>query len=115
MIDSDSMSAPTCDPNGIAPNQPEVHSQLTALLFQGSRSIHELENGFDFESAADTSIIPSLAEIIANERFCGPVPKFTLEVEEKNQSTKLNLTGPQGAKESLRAALCDLPAMQTSI
>ena len=61
----------------------------------------ELENGFSYRFPFQENILQDLAEIIDLERRCCPFLNFKLTTEAGNDFVSLELTGREGAKETI--------------
>jgi hypothetical protein len=60
----------------------------------------ELENGFSYKFDGTDEILDKLNDFIKTERMCCDF--FTFQVTVEDQTARLNITGPNGAKEFLR-------------
>ena len=93
-----------CDLNAISAEERPEHVRLArSLFYEGRGEAHELENGYSFRFQAESSTLAELAQFVANERLCCPFWTFTIGVEAGNGPMWLRLTGPDGAKEMLKA------------
>jgi hypothetical protein len=73
-----------------------VIADLKALVLEKK----ELENGFSYKFEGTDEILDKLNDFIKTERMCCDFFTFQITVEE--QTTLLNITGPNGAKEFLK-------------
>jgi hypothetical protein len=60
----------------------------------------ELIDGYSYKFVATDDILDKLAEFIKTERMCCDFFTFQLTIEENE--ARLNITGPEGAKEFLK-------------
>jgi hypothetical protein len=79
----------------------ELSPQVRAMV----KSVRELPSGYEFEFAPDSATIAKLAEWVAGERQCCPFFDFVIRVERERGPVWLRLTGREGTKELIRAAL----------
>ena len=66
---------------------------------------HAIQNGFRFEFQADGQVLSSIVRMIDAERRCCQFLRFQLTVEAAGGPVVLEVTGPHGAQEFLRAML----------
>ena len=79
------------------------YSALTKKLLGEARSATELAHGFEFRFLANARSISEVAEFVGHERLCCPFIDFQIAVYGDNLS--LQLTGPEGAKDFIKAEL----------
>jgi hypothetical protein len=93
-----------CDMTAIPAAERPAHHQLTRRLIDDvATDIRELPDGFSLHFPPDD--YPALAEFVARERLCCPFLTFSIEVMPDQGPLVLRLTGPDGAKEFIRAEL----------
>jgi hypothetical protein len=69
----------------------------------GLLEVIELENGFSYRFPAEDAWLHELANMINLERKCCAFLSFKLVVESESDSFWLELTGPEGTKETLKS------------
>jgi len=100
----DHKPAIACDLTAIDSEQRDAHlTQAHNLLSQKAQAIEPLPDGYAFRFAVDD--YPQVAAFIANERLCCPFFTFALEVPAAQRPLWLRITGGEGVKEFLQAAL----------
>jgi hypothetical protein len=86
----------------------DAHHQLTRRLMDHAlREMRELPDGFEFRFAAEE--YDAVTQFVRLERVCCPFLSFNLDVSPDRGPLILRLTGPDGAKDFIRAEL-RLPA-----
>jgi hypothetical protein len=73
-----------------------VIAALKALVLEKK----ELENGFSYKFDGTDEILDKLNDFIKTERACCDF--FTFQITVEGQTARLNITGPNGAKEFLK-------------
>jgi hypothetical protein len=73
-----------------------VIAGLKALVLERK----ELQNGFSYKFEGTDEILDKLNDFIKTERMCCDFLTFQITIEE--QTARLNITGPSGAKEFLK-------------
>jgi hypothetical protein len=94
-----------CDLTAIPAEVREAHMVNGQHIFQAAVEICELANGYSIRLPNTTGMWMALATFVENERRCCPFWHFDLTVEANNGPLWLALTGPEGAKDLLTAAL----------
>ena len=92
-----------CNMDVFTAAQRESHIQTTLDLVQALESVHETENGYEFQFPNESELIIKIGEFISNERLCCPFLKFTLKIVSNREPVSLALTGPAGTQEFLQA------------
>lgn len=93
-----------CDLRAIPADQRTNHMDAAEhLLASLAEETHELPNGYAFRFAAEH--YERVTAFISNERRCCPFYTFALEIPPGGEALSLRITGPEGAKELLAAAL----------
>jgi len=85
------------------PAQRESHIQATMELVQALQDVQGIEDGYEFRFPNESELLFKIAEFISNERLCCPFLKFSLKVSSNHEPISLELTGPDGTQEFLRA------------
>src|SRR5690606_15634639 len=99
------MTAPfACDISAILPADRARHQELTRYLVdEAAEAIEETTSALVLQfRPAD---LDAVTEFLARERHCCPFIDFTLLVPSAQRSIRLELSGPEGAAEFLRAEL----------
>lgn len=78
---------------------------LAAELSAGAIERKELDDGFAWGFPAEDKWLSAITEIVALERKCCGFFTFRIVVEPDGKPIWLELSGPEGAKEFLRAQL----------
>jgi hypothetical protein len=95
--------AVACDFTAMDDGQRERYLALRRRLGEDFREARELEDGYAFRHSSGEDVLLALAEYVSLERLCCPFFAFTIEVG--RGEVWLRMTGPEGAKEILRAAM----------
>jgi hypothetical protein len=91
-----------CDMTAIAPADRSAHHQLTRELV-AEAAIRESADGFLFDLPLEA--FDRVARFVSRERLCCPFLDFRIETRADQQSVRLALGGPEGAKAFIRAEL----------
>jgi hypothetical protein len=94
-----------CDPAAISPERRERWATVTAELYQLVEEIRELPDGFALRLPTQEDVLALAAEEMNFERLCCPFLRMSLEVEPDRGPSWLRMTGGEGVKEFMRAAL----------
>jgi hypothetical protein len=78
-------------------------TQLLPAVVAAATTRSELENGFRFEFQPDGDVLASIARMIEAERQCCQFLRFQLTIEPGGGPIALELTGPRGTRDFLRA------------
>lgn len=89
--------------------QRERYRALRRLLGKDFMEARELGNGYAFRHSPEAGVLLALAEYVSLERLCCPFFDFAIEVERDGGEVWLRITGPEGAKGILEAAMGDHP------
>jgi hypothetical protein len=93
-----------CDMTAIpAAERGPHHALIRRLMSEAARDIRELPDGIAFRFPAEE--FDSVAQFVARERLCCPFLGFSLELTPERGPLWLRLTGPEGAKDFIRAEL----------
>jgi hypothetical protein len=101
----DSEPAVACDFTAIDTEQSERYRALRRLLGDDFHEVWELENGHAFRHSSEASVLLALAEYVSLERLCCPFFDFAIEMGRGGGEVWLRMTGGDGAKGILEAAL----------
>ena len=107
--DPEGQPALACDFGAMAPEQRERYQELRRRLGEDFREACELEDGYAFRHSSGAGVLVALAEYVSLERLCCPFFDFAIEVGRDGGEVWLRMTGPEGAKEVLEAAMDDRP------
>lgn len=72
--------------------------------------VKEMPEGYAFSLPSDGGWLLEVANLVDVERQCCPFLRFRITVEAGGGPIRLELSGPEGAKEFLRAMLDEGPA-----
>jgi hypothetical protein len=89
-----------CDFCAFTPEEREQHSRLAGELFAAVREVRELADGYSFRLPEDSAMLYKVADFIRHERVCCPFWTFNITVEAQGGAIWLQLTGPDGAKQT---------------
>jgi hypothetical protein len=93
-----------CDLTAIPEDQRANHQRNASYLFSHvAQEVQELPQGYAIRFAADAYTL--VTAFVANERLCCPFFTFRVEVLPQQGPIWLRITGPEGVKPLLRAAL----------
>lgn len=98
-----------CDFGAMDAGQRERYRALRQLLGEDFREAREMEDGYAFRHSSEAGVLVALAEYVSLERLCCPFFDFAIEVGRDGGEVWLRMTGPEGAKEVLEAAMGDRP------
>jgi hypothetical protein len=91
--------------------EPELRERRAGLLRdlrERVEEIRELESGFAFGLPGDDDSLALAMEVIRLERHCCAFLRFRLDVRPDSAPFWLEITGPEGTREMIRATF-DLP------
>lgn len=104
MDESTDRPALACDLTAIETGQRQDHQTLTeSLLGQGVQEVLDRPDGYALRFGADD--YGAITRFVDNERRCCPFLRFVLEVAPQRGPIWLQITGPEGAKDVLWAAV----------
>lgn len=86
------------------------HRQLAAELLAAVSDVEELPDGYAVRFPAKPFLFLRIAQWIELERACCPFLTIRLEIERSAPAYRVRLTGPEGAKDVLRAGLLRFPS-----
>lgn len=92
-----------CDFTAMDDEQRERYRALRRRLGEDFQEARELEDGYAFRHSSGAGVLIALAEYVSLERLCCPFFDFTIEV--RRDEVWLRMTGPEGAKQILEAAM----------
>ena len=96
-------TAPACELGVFDAEQQRRHDELQRRFASVVEERRELPNGYTFRLRADAETFVGVAEWITLDRLCCPFMEFRLEW--KGGASRLSITGGDGVKEMLTAAL----------
>ena len=77
--------------------------KLIPGLFNRSKNVDELQDGFRFTFSYRPNLLIELAELIEKESVCCSFLRFTIHIEERVGSVSLEVNGPPGTVELLKS------------
>ena len=92
-----------CDFTAMDEGQRERYRVLRRRLGEDFHEARELEDGYAFRHSSGAGMLLALAEFVSLERLCCPFFAFAIEVGQGE--VWLRMTGPEGAKGILEAAM----------
>jgi hypothetical protein len=99
-----------CRIDALDSKQRERHGELLRELAGAVTSVEETPDGIAVRFPARPYVFLRLAEWMELERACCPFLQFGLIFENRVPTMRLDLRGPAGVKEFLRAELPFVPA-----
>ncbi len=84
------------------------HRQLAGELLRAMTDVEELPDGYALRFPGRPFLFVRIAQWVELERACCPFLTIRLEIERSAPSYRVRITGPEGAKEVLRAELLSL-------
>jgi len=97
----------SCDFTAMDDEQRERYRALRRWLGDDFQEARELEDGYAFRHSSQADVLVALAEYVSLERLCCPFFDFAIEVGREGGEVWLRMTGPEGAKGILEAAMGD--------
>jgi len=97
--------AVACDFTAMDDLQRERYRALRRRLGKDYHEVRELEDGYTFRHSSGEGVLVALAEYVSLERLCCPFFDFAIEVGRGEDEVWLRMTGPEGAKGILEAAM----------
>ncbi|MEZ4666459.1 MAG: hypothetical protein R3E39_00830 [Anaerolineae bacterium] len=94
-----------CDMYALTPEQREHHGSASKELFADVSKVRETPDGYAFRLPAKSSTLVRVADFITYERLCCPFFAFNVEVEPRGGAIWIGLSGTEGAKAFIVAAL----------
>ena len=101
----ESEPALACDFTTMDDEQRERYRALRRRLGEDFQEARELEDGYTFRHSSEAEMLIALAEYVSLERLCCPFFDFAIEVGRDGGEVWLRMTGPEGAKGILEAAM----------
>ncbi len=98
-----------CDFGAMDDGQRERYLGLRRLLGEDFVEARELDTGYAFRHSSGADVLVALAEYVSLERLCCPFFDFAIEVGRGGGGVWLRMTGPEGAKGVLEAAMGERP------
>lgn len=92
-----------CDFTAMDAGQRERYRTLRRRLGEDFQEARELQDGYAFRHSSEADVLVALAEYVSLERLCCPFFDFAIEVG--RGEVWLRMTGPEGAKGILEAAM----------
>lgn len=98
-----------CAPHALTREERDRSRELRRELAAATVVTRCLPDGYSYRYRADAEVFRKAAEWITLERRCCPFLTFTLRWEHGAAAPMLDLTGPEGTREFLRAEMPELP------
>ncbi len=93
----------SCDMTAINKMERERHGEIARSLLLVVQEIQELPDGYAFRLPVESSAVTMAAELISRERLCCPFLGFALVVKHELGPIWVQITGPIGVKQFLKA------------
>lgn len=98
-----------CNFGAMDAGQIERYRALRRRLGEDPGEVRELDTGYAFRHSLEPGVLVALAEYVSLERLCCPFFDFVIEVRRGGGEVWLKMTGPEGAKGILEAAMGGRP------
>lgn len=92
-----------CNMNAIEPALRNKHIEKIKEVFQLTKEIKEIPNGFVFLFPDESSLLINLMAFVEKERLCCPFFGFNIEIEPEGGIVLLKIYGREGVKEFIKA------------
>lgn len=103
-----STAAVVCTPGALTPDEHRRLLPLSHRLFGRVEEVRDLENGYALRLPQDHEVFTELGEFLSYNRRCCTHLRHALVVEAQLGPVWLELTGPEGTRESLAPELAGL-------
>ncbi len=107
-MQSDSIPV-ACVPRALSREERDRSRDLRRELAAATVETLSLSGGYSYRYRADADVFRKAAEWVTLERRCCPFLTFTLRWGAGDAAPWLDLTGPAGTREFLRAEMPELP------
>jgi len=94
-----------CVMDALTVDERDRRAELFSKIAEQAQETQELADGYAIRFEPDTTTWMRVAEFITFERRCCPFLAFSLNAEDENGAMWLRITGRQGVKQFLAAAL----------
>jgi len=94
-----------CDLSALTDEQRTHHIITSRNLFASAIEVRSLPNGYAFHLPDEPQTLHNMADFINHDRLCCPFMVFGMEVEPRQGPIWLTLTGGEGVKEYVAAAI----------
>jgi hypothetical protein len=94
-----------CVMDALTADERKRRAELFSKISEQAEETQELPDGYAVRFAPDTTSWMRLAEFITFERRCCPFLAFSLNAEDENGAMWLRITGREGVKQFIGAAL----------
>ena len=98
-----------CDLMAMDAIQRERYGELRRMLGEVFLEVRDLPDGYAFGHSSEPSVVLAVAEYVTLERLCCPFLDFRIELGRGGGPLWLPMTGGEGTKEVLGAALGAVP------
>lgn len=96
-----------CDPRAVPEEQRDRWIAAGRQVYAAVEEVLELPDGYRFRIPTSSDMLLRVAEYVSNERLCCGFLRFQLDVEPARGPVWLQLTGPAGTREYMRAVLAE--------
>jgi len=93
-----------CVVSALTEDERKRRFELINIISQKKASVNELEKGYSFEFS-DADVWTLATEFVILESKCCPFLKFALVWEAENVGIRIEITGPNGVKEFIKAEM----------
>ena len=94
-----------CDLEVFDQSEKRLHDELLMEAMTGFQNVKELSDGYQFSFIYNDQLIKKIEDWITLESRCCPFFRFKLESDKTKNSINLHITGPEGVKQILKAAM----------
>ena len=96
-----------CNMTAIEPSMRSKHIEKIKEVFQSTKEVKEISNGFAFLLSNESSVIINLVTFVDKERLCCPFFGFIIELEPEHGNVWLKVNGREGVKDFIKAEFGD--------
>lgn len=82
-----------CDMSAIEPSMRSKHIEKIKEVFQSTKEINEISNGFAFLLPNESSLLINLMTFVEKERLCCPFFGFIIDLEPEGGNVWLKVNG----------------------
>ncbi len=97
-----------CNVDALTPKEQDRHfKELGPMLRSIRKDVHDLKNGYEFQSASDGKTYQRVSEWAEQGSRCCPFFRIELRLKSGGGPLWLKLTGREGAKEFIRTDMAN--------
>ncbi|MEW6195581.1 MAG: hypothetical protein AB1521_10545 [Bacteroidota bacterium] len=103
-----------CNMSAIEQSMRSVHIETIKKVFQSTKEIKEISDGFAFLLSSENNTLLNLMTFIDKERLCCPFFGFIIKIESDGGNVWLKINGPNGVKDFIKAEFRDYIPFEVS-